>query len=97
MSMEFHKAYVSYLNVTRGAYFVNNSQCIKDTVHHNYWAALTYSLEVMEITELYINLAISIVCTVTAIIIVVIIFIKKAKYETDDDLPPEPTNLKKEP
>lgn len=96
MSGEFHKANVAYLNVTKGANYINNPKCVKDSLHKVYWVSLGYSLEILDISDLIGFVIAAIVLTILVIIGVIIIFIKKAQYETDDDLPPEP-NMAKDP
>ncbi len=39
MPLEFHRAYVAYMNATRGAIYYQNPACVKSMVDRVYWMA----------------------------------------------------------
>lgn len=84
MPTNFHAAYVEYNEITRGQYFFNNPDCVKDVLNNQYWnsKSITTKTDSSGI-PLYVWLAIG--GGALVIVVAIVVYCMCCKGEEEDD------------
>jgi len=88
MGLEYYKAYVAYMTLTRGATLIDNEDCVKETINKEYWtvkALLDNLLDVPDNTLKFIFLGGAIAFLFVVSLVLFLIYIKR-QYKTTDEV-----------
>eukprot|EP00826_Nyctotherus_ovalis_P038651 TRINITY_DN3633_c0_g2_i14.p1 TRINITY_DN3633_c0_g2~~TRINITY_DN3633_c0_g2_i14.p1 ORF type:complete len:112 (-),score=31.75 TRINITY_DN3633_c0_g2_i14:89-424(-) len=99
MGNDYHRAYVAYMEITRGGAFINNEGCVKDTINRAYWKSRAFldKPEPKDNTVKFIILEAAIAVILLAAVVIFIIYVVRRKSETADIEIEEPLTLDEGP
>lgn len=84
MGDDYYRAYVAFMEITRGGALVNNEECVKNTINRAYWKSreLLNGPEPKDNTVKFIILGAAIVVILLAAVVIFIIYVVRRKSET---------------
>jgi len=85
MPVEYFSAYISYETMTRGIFYQDNSDCVKEMINGRYWLAQVKTMKVNENVSLAGIYTILAICSAVVIAIIGFLGIRWLRRKNEEE------------